>query len=77
MDETEFRVLEKVRSKGEKDEKYKTKLNHLLENEEQEQTIQHQEEGILYRKLKLWILLGLRLDICKKKHDSKVAAHMG
>jgi hypothetical protein len=53
--------LEKVRCEGEKDEEYKQELNHLLGNEEQEQNILNQEEGILYRKLTLWVPLGLRL----------------
>jgi hypothetical protein len=69
--------LEKVRSEGEKDEEYKKELNHLLENQEQEQNILHQEEGILYRKLKLWVPSGLRLEVCESEHDSKVATHMG
>jgi hypothetical protein len=40
--------LDKVKSAGEKDEEYKKELNHLLENEEEEQNILHQENGILY-----------------------------
>jgi hypothetical protein len=72
---TEF--VEKLTSEGEKDEEYKKEFNHLLENEEQEQNILHQEEGILYRKLKLWVSSGLRLEVCESEHDSKVAGHMG
>jgi hypothetical protein len=52
-------------------------LNHLLDGEEQEQKILHQDEGILYQKLQLWILSGLRLEVCESEHDSKVASHRG
>jgi hypothetical protein len=40
--------LDKVKSEGEKDKGYTKDLNYLLENEEQEQNILYQEEGILY-----------------------------
>jgi hypothetical protein len=52
-------------------------LNHLLENEEHEQNILYQEDGILYRKLKLWVPSGLRLEVCESEYDSKVASHIG
>jgi hypothetical protein len=77
MDKMEYGVFREIRSEGEKDEEYKKELNYLLENEEQEQNILHQEEEILYRKLKLWVPSGLRLEVCESEHDSKVAGHMG
>jgi hypothetical protein len=77
MDKWSTECLEKVRSEGDKDEEYKNELNHLLENEEQEQNILHQEDGILYRKLKLWVPSRLRLEVCESEHDNKVAGHMG
>jgi hypothetical protein len=72
---TEF--LDNVRSEGELDDKYKKELNHLLENGEQDQNNLHQEEGILYRKLKLWVPSRLRLEVCESEYDSKVGCHMG
>jgi hypothetical protein len=47
MDKLDYRVLEKVRSKGKKDDEYTEELNHFLENEEQVQNIIHQQDGIL------------------------------
>jgi hypothetical protein len=52
--------LEKVRSEGEKDEEYKKELDFLeTESEEKVQNILHQEDGVLFRKLKLWMPTGL------------------
>jgi hypothetical protein len=47
MDNIQYRVVKESRIEGEKDEEYKNELNHLLEHEEQEHKILHQEEVIL------------------------------
>jgi hypothetical protein len=47
-------VLWKVKSEGEKDEEYKKELDFLeTESEEKVQNILHQEDRVLFRKLKL------------------------
>jgi hypothetical protein len=37
----------------------------------------HQEEGVIYRKLKLWVLCSLRDSVLQSKHESTVAGYMG
>jgi hypothetical protein len=67
-----------VKIEGEKDKEYQKELKILrTEKEENEQNILHQEEGILLRKLNLWVLTGLRLEIGQSEHDTKVASHIG
>jgi hypothetical protein len=46
-------------------------------SEEKVQNILHQEDGVLFRKLKLWVPMGLRAEICGSENDMKVAGHMG
>jgi hypothetical protein len=67
-----------VKIEGEKDKKYQKELEILrTEKEENEQNIRHQEEGILFRKFKIWVPTGLRSEICESEHEMKVADHMG
>jgi hypothetical protein len=52
----DIKPLDRVRTKGEKDEVYREELENLKETyAETKQDILHQEDGILYRKLKLWV----------------------
>jgi hypothetical protein len=71
-------LLEHLKIEGEKDKKYQKELEILrMENEENTQNILHHEEGILFRKLKLWVPPGLRSEICESEYDTKVDGHMG
>jgi hypothetical protein len=52
-------------------------LQSLGKDDEKTETTLHQEEGVLYRKLNLWVLCSLRVRVLQSEHDSKVAGHMG
>jgi hypothetical protein len=46
--------LEQVKEEGPKDQEYKKAIDSIQDEEESTDIALHQEEGILYRKLKLW-----------------------
>jgi hypothetical protein len=60
-----------------KDEEYLEALQSLGKEDEKTESTLHQEEGVLYRKLKLWVPCSLRDSVLQSEHDSKVAGHMG
>jgi hypothetical protein len=47
-----------------------------VKSEEKAQNIRHQEDGVLFRKLKLWVPTGRRAKICESEHDTEVGSHM-
>jgi hypothetical protein len=54
------KFLSKVKLQRENDEEYKKELDFLkTEKDENEQNILHQEDGVLFRKHKLWVSRGL------------------
>jgi hypothetical protein len=69
--------LEEVKEEGAKDKEYLEALQSLGKEDEKTESTLHQEEGVLYRKLKLWVPCGLRDSVLQSEYDSKVAGHMG
>jgi hypothetical protein len=70
--------MERVRIDGERDAEYMEALETVQGDMETEKTtILHQEDGILFRKMKLWVPNGLRAEILESEHDMKVAGHTG
>jgi hypothetical protein len=51
--------LEEVKEEGAKDEEYLEALQSLGKEDEKTESTLHQEGGVLYRKLKLWVPCGL------------------
>jgi hypothetical protein len=47
------------------------------DKEENKQTRFYEEEGIVFWKLILRVLMGLRSELCESKHDTKVTFHIG
>jgi hypothetical protein len=68
--------LEEVKEEGAKDEEYLEAIQSLGKEDEKTESTLHQEAGVLYRKLKLWVPCGLRDSLLHSEHDSKVAGHM-
>jgi hypothetical protein len=69
--------IERMRIEGEKDGEYMKALEIVKRDmETEETTILHQEDGILFRKMTLWVPNGLRTEILESEYDTKVAGHM-
>jgi hypothetical protein len=67
-----------VKIESEKDKNYKKEPKILrTEKDNYEQNIHHQKKVILFRKLKLWVLMGLRPVICISEQNIKVTGHIG
>jgi hypothetical protein len=73
--DTEF--LRRVIGKGLKDQDYVKAMDSLRGGNKRADEILHEEDGILFRRLRLWIPSSLRDDVLVSEHDSKVAEHMG
>jgi hypothetical protein len=69
--------LDKVIKEGAKDEEYLKALQSLGKEDEKMESTLHYEDGVLYRKVKLWVPCGLRDGVLRSEHDSKVAGNMG
>jgi hypothetical protein len=73
--DTEF--LRRVIGEGLKDQDYVKAMDSLRGGNKRADEILHEEDGILFRRLRLWIPSSLRDDVLVSEHDSKVAGHMG
>jgi hypothetical protein len=60
-----------------KDEEYLEALQSLGKEDKNKERTLYQDEGVLYRRLKLWIPCGLRDSVLQCELDSKIAGHMG
>jgi hypothetical protein len=69
--------LKEVKKEGAKNEEYEEALKSPGKEDEKTESILHQEDGVLYRKLNLWVPCGLRDSVLQSEHDSKVAGHIG
>ena len=72
------KFLQDIRSAVKKDEQYQQGLEAL--GSEQERRDNHFlaiQDGLLYRKSRLYVPRGLRESILESEHDSKVAGHFG
>jgi hypothetical protein len=69
--------LEELKEEGAKDKEYLEGIQSLDRQDEKMESTLYQEEGVLYRKLKLWVPCGLRDGVLQSEYDSKVAGHMG
>jgi hypothetical protein len=69
--------LRRVRDEGLKDQDYVKVMDSLRGGNKRADEILHEEDGILFRWLRLWIPSSLRDDVLVSEHDSKVAGHMG
>jgi hypothetical protein len=57
--------------------KYLEALQSLGREDQKTESTLHQEEGVQYKKLKLWVPCSLRDSVLQSEQDSKVASHMG
>jgi hypothetical protein len=69
--------LEEVKTEGTKDEQYLEALQSLGKEDDKMESSVHQDEGVLYRKLKLWVPCDLRDSLLHSEPDLKVAGHIG
>jgi hypothetical protein len=69
--------LRRVRDEGLKDQDYVTTMDSLRGGNKRADQILHEEDGILFRQLRLWIPSSLRADVLVSEYDSQVAGHMG
>jgi hypothetical protein len=64
--------LRRVRDEGLKDQDYVKVMDSLRGGNKYADEILHEEDEILFRRLRLWIPLSLRDDVLVSEHDSKV-----
>jgi hypothetical protein len=71
-------LASRVKADEETDEAYKKWWKKLKqEYKEKKQNIIHQEDRILFRKLKFYVQSSLRLEILESNDNIKIAIHIG
>jgi hypothetical protein len=69
--------LRRVRDEGLKDQDYVKAMDSLRGGNKHADEILHEEHGILFRWLRLWIPSSLRDDVLVSEYNPKVTGHMG